>query len=50
LIERLQLKPRIAFGPLRLAVTGKQISPPLFESMQLLGRDVSLRRLRAAQR
>ena len=46
LIERLELKPRIAFGPLRVAVTGRQVSPPLFESMQLLGRDSSLARLR----
>lgn len=50
LIERLGLKPRNAFGPLRVAVTGKQISPPLFESMELLGRDISLGRLRSAQK
>jgi glutamyl-tRNA synthetase len=48
LIERLELKPRTAFGPLRVAVTGRQVSPPLFESMELLGRDSSLARLRAA--
>ncbi|MCW2539123.1 MAG: glutamyl-tRNA synthetase [Frankiales bacterium] len=48
LIERLELKPRVAFGPLRVAVTGKQVSPPLFESLELLGRDVSMSRLRAA--
>jgi glutamyl-tRNA synthetase len=48
LIDRLELKPRLAFGPLRVAVTGKQVSPPLFESLELLGRDVALSRLRAA--
>jgi glutamyl-tRNA synthetase len=50
LIEGLELKPRNAFGPLRVAVTGKQISPPLFESLELLGAEKVLRRLRAAQR
>jgi glutamyl-tRNA synthetase len=49
LIDKRELKPRQAFGPLRVAVTGKQISPPLFESMELLGQDVSMARLRAAQ-
>jgi glutamyl-tRNA synthetase len=50
LVERMQLKPRSAFGPLRVAVTGRQVSPPLFESMELLGRTASLARLRAATR
>ncbi|HJQ02240.1 MAG TPA: glutamate--tRNA ligase [Jatrophihabitans sp.] len=50
LIERMQLKPRNAFGPLRVAVTGRQVSPPLFESMELLGRAASLARMRAATR
>jgi glutamyl-tRNA synthetase len=45
LIEGLGLKPRIAFGPLRSAISGKRISPPLFESMQLLGKESSLTRL-----
>ncbi len=45
LVEARGLKPRHAFGPVRVAVTGKRISPPLFESMELLGRDRSLRRL-----
>ncbi|MEO7263085.1 MAG: glutamate--tRNA ligase [Jatrophihabitantaceae bacterium] len=49
LLERLELKPRSAFGPLRVAVTGRQVSPPLFESMELLGRDSTLARLRSAQ-
>jgi glutamyl-tRNA synthetase len=50
LIDKRELKPRNAFGPLRVAVTGKQISPPLFESMELLGRDITLERLRRAER
>ncbi|WP_050949854.1 glutamate--tRNA ligase [Gordonia effusa] len=48
LIDGLELKPRKAFGPVRVAVTGSQVSPPLFESMELLGRERSLARLRAA--
>ncbi len=48
LVAGLGLKPRNAFGPLRVAITGRTISPPLFESMELLGREVSLRRLRHA--
>ena len=38
----LGLKPRNAFGPVRVAVTGSKVSPPLFESLELLGRDRSL--------
>jgi glutamyl-tRNA synthetase len=49
LIDGLELKPRKAFGPIRVAVTGATISPPLFESLELLGRDRSLRRLRAGR-
>ena len=45
LIEGGGLKPRIAFGPLRTALSGKRISPPLFESMQLLGKESTLARL-----
>jgi glutamyl-tRNA synthetase len=48
LIEGLGLKPRLAFGPVRIAVTGRKISPPLFESLELLGRDRSLSRLSGA--
>lgn len=47
LLEEMALKPRIAFGPVRIAITGRRISPPLFESMELLGRDRSLARLNA---
>jgi len=46
LIEELGLKPRIAFSAIRIAVTGSHISPPLFESMELLGREISLSRLK----
>jgi glutamyl-tRNA synthetase len=48
LIEGLGLKPRNAFGPLRVAVTGAAVSPPLFESLELLGPERALPRLRAA--
>jgi glutamyl-tRNA synthetase len=48
LIEGMGLKPRVAFAPVRVAVTGSHISPPLFESMELLGREASMARLRAA--
>jgi glutamyl-tRNA synthetase len=48
LVEELGLKPRNAFGPVRVAVTGRRISPPLFESLELLGRDRSLTRLGTA--
>lgn len=47
LIDGLGLKPRHAFGPVRVAVTGSKISPPLFESLELLGRENSLGRLDA---
>ena len=48
LIEELGLKPRNAFGAVRVAVTGRRISPPLFESLELLGRERSLSRLGGA--
>ena len=47
LIEDMGLKPRIAFGAVRIATTGSTISPPLFESMELLGKEASLARIRA---
>ena len=50
LIDGLELKPRKAFGPIRVAVTGSTVSPPLFESLELLGRERSLARLRDAPR
>lgn len=49
LIDRLELKPRKAFGPIRVAATGSTVSPPLFESLELLGRDRSLARLAAGR-
>jgi glutamyl-tRNA synthetase len=49
LVDELGLKPRNAFGPVRVAITGRRISPPLFESLELLGRDASLARLDAVQ-
>ncbi|MEO6956836.1 MAG: glutamate--tRNA ligase [Antricoccus sp.] len=47
LVDDLAIKPKFAFGPLRVAMSGRRISPPLFESMQILGRDSSLRRIAA---
>ncbi|CAN5121497.1 glutamate--tRNA ligase [soil metagenome] len=45
LIDGLGIKPRVAFGPLRTGISGKRISPPLFESMEILGKDSTLTRL-----
>ncbi|MBD7994501.1 glutamate--tRNA ligase [Arthrobacter sp. Sa2CUA1] len=47
LVEEMGIKPRLAFGPVRTAVSGRRISPPLFESMVILGKDSSLARIRA---
>lgn len=47
LIEEMGIKPKFAFAPLRVAITGRRVSPPLFESMEILGRESSLARLRA---
>ena len=47
LIEEMALKPRIAFTALRIATTGSTISPPLFESMELLGKEACLLRIKA---
>jgi glutamyl-tRNA synthetase len=47
LVDGLGLKPRLAFTPLRIAVTGRRVSPPLFESMELLGRESTLARIAA---
>ena len=46
-VDGLGLKPRVAFTPLRVAVTGRRVSPPLFESMELLGRESTLARIDA---
>jgi glutamyl-tRNA synthetase len=48
LVDEMGLKPRNAFGPVRVAVTGSRVSPPLFESLELLGRERSLHRLQSA--
>jgi glutamyl-tRNA synthetase len=50
LAERLGLKARDAFQPIRLAVTGSKVSPGLFESLELLGREESLARLSGSRR
>ncbi|MEJ5914933.1 glutamate--tRNA ligase [Pseudokineococcus sp. 1T1Z-3] len=50
LVEGLGLKAKFAFGPLRTAVTGRRVSPPLFESMELLGRESTMLRLAALRR
>ena len=49
LIDGLGLKPKVAFSAVRTAVTGRRVSPPLFESMAILGRESSLARLRGAR-
>lgn len=50
LVDNLAIKPKFAFGPLRVAISGRRISPPLFESMQILGRESSLSRISALRR
>nr|MBA2554553.1 glutamate--tRNA ligase [Geodermatophilaceae bacterium] len=50
LVDGLGIKPKLAFGPVRVAVTGRRVSPPLFESIELLGRERTLQRLHAAIR
>ncbi|NUT70189.1 glutamate--tRNA ligase [Pseudarthrobacter sp. C4D7] len=47
LVEDLGIKPRLAFGPVRTAISGRRVSPPLFESMVILGKESALRRLHA---
>jgi glutamyl-tRNA synthetase len=48
LVDGLGLKPKVAFAPVRVAVTGRRVSPPLYESIHLLGRELTLARLEAA--
>jgi glutamyl-tRNA synthetase len=45
LVQELGIKPRLAFTPVRVAITGRRVSPPLFESMELLGQESCLRRI-----
>jgi len=47
IVEGMGIKPKFAFAPIRVAVSGRRVSPPLFESMEILGRESSLARLRA---
>lgn len=49
LIEEMGLKPRVAFGALRVAVSGRRVSPPLFESLELLGKDQTIARFARLQ-
>ena len=50
LIDGLGLKPRVAFGPLRTGISGRRVSPPLFESMEILGKAETIARLNAFAR
>ena len=45
--DGLGIKPKLAFGPLRTAVSGQRVSPPLFESMEILGKTSTLARIHA---
>ena len=47
LVDGLGIKPRFAFTPLRVALSGRRISPPLFESMEILGKESTLARIAA---
>jgi glutamyl-tRNA synthetase len=47
IVEGMEISPRHAFGPLRVAISGARVSPPLFESMEVLGKESTLHRLRA---
>jgi glutamyl-tRNA synthetase len=50
LVESMGEKPRNAFGPLRTAISGRKVSPPLFESMEILGKAETLARLELVAR
>jgi glutamyl-tRNA synthetase len=50
LVEHMGLKPRVAFAPVRAAVSGRRVSPPLFESLEILGSSQTMRRLDQALR
>ena len=45
LVTEMGLKPRVIFTALRVAVTGRKVSPPLFESMEIMGRDKVISRI-----
>lgn len=44
IVDEMGIKPRLAFGPLRVAVSGRQVSPPLFESLEILGKEQTIAR------
>ena len=46
LVDEGGYKPRLAFGPVRVALSGRRVSPPLFESMEIVGKDVTVARLK----
>jgi len=48
LADELQLKTGVLFGLLRVAITGRTAAPPLFQTMEVLGKEICIRRLRAA--
>ncbi len=48
LTESLGLSPSQLFGTLRVAVTGQSVSPPLFETIEILGREKTLARIKQA--
>jgi len=48
LVDQLGLKARSIFGTIRVACTGKAVAPPLFETLSIIGQEVTLRRLRQA--
>lgn len=45
IVEGMGIKPRLAYGPIRTAVSGQRVSPPLFESIEILGKASTMRRL-----
>jgi glutamyl-tRNA synthetase len=47
--DLLDLKPKHAFTPIRIAITGSTVAPGLYESIAFLGRDESLARLQRAR-
>jgi glutamyl-tRNA synthetase len=49
LVEGMGLKPKVAFSPVRVAVTGRRVSPPLWESIELLGKERTLSRIERAR-
>jgi glutamyl-tRNA synthetase len=46
LVEEGGYKPRLAFGPVRVALSGRRVSPPLFESMEIVGKAIAIGRLK----